>query len=110
MRDLIILYKCLKDLSKNNIQILVTHPINQAEFIEVDPAGHEGVAEGHQLGLVAHHELLGGHLHEGLAVGQANQVVQPEAGHETLLGDHVGDRLKQTSTLINYTVWKILTF
>lgn len=67
-----------------------SYPINKSKLVKVDPARHEGVPQPHQLRLVAHHELLGCHLGERLAVRQPDQVVETKAREHALLGDDVG--------------------
>lgn len=76
------------------VAVEVVHPVDQADLVEVDPAGHELIAEGHQGRFVAEHELPRGHPDQGVGVGLADDDVQAEAGDERGVFHYVGDALE----------------
>lgn len=76
----------------------VVHAIDQAHLLEVDPVGHQLVAERGQRAAVVEHELARGHADDRLAARLADEHVDGRAEEERFAGGHLGDALGYTES------------
>jgi hypothetical protein len=77
-----------------------TYSVDKSQFVEVDPGGHELVAQGNQGALVAEHKFLRCHVDEGLSLSLFDQHVHRHPREDGRSRHQIGETLQQNKIII----------